>query len=460
MKSFPLHTGLTIALLGVLLALMRFVAPAIKGPEPAQFEAIVDFAPERVPLSPLSRRSEPEPALLPRLKLSGLPPLLDDSGGALDHFYQALWRTEKREPDAVTHIVHYGDSPTTADLITGDIRSQLQKRFGDAGHGFVLIARPWAWYQHVGVQLSASGWQMSPATHFETHDGLYGLGGVSFTGSLLASSRIVFENSGQSEFEIWFLRQPGGGVFTISADGRSLGRIETAADSREPGYASFPVEPSASAVEILVEQGNVRLFGLSAGKRGPGVVYDSLGLNGASITVLSRIFNQEHWREELSHRNPDLVIVNYGTNEADFAAFVDHQYEKELRAAIGRIRDAVPDGSILVMSPMDRGHRAEGGEIETMPTIPRIVAIQRRVARDTGCGFFDTFTAMGGEGTMAHWYNDQPRLVSADFIHPYPAGGKRIATVFTKEIGAGLNRFKLLQLRPVEAPVRTGVAVP
>ena len=78
-----------------------------------------------------------------------------------------------------------------------------------------------------------------------------------------------------------------------------------------------------------------------------------------------------------------------------------------------------------------------------MPTIPRIVALQRRVARDTGCGFFDTFHAMGGEGTMARWYAAQPRLVSADFIHPYPAGGKMIATVFTREIIKGLNRYQL-----------------
>jgi lysophospholipase L1-like esterase len=246
------------------------------------------------------------------------------------------------------------------------------------------------------------------------------------------------------------LRQPAAGVFTLSADGRSLGRIDTAADSKSAGFAAFRAEPSAANLEIHVEEGTVRLFGLSAENRGPGVVYDSLGLNGASITVLSRMFNQAHWAEELGHRNPNLVIVNYGTNEADFAAFVDRQYEKELREAIRRIRGAVPEASILVMSPMDRGHRVPGGDIETMPTIPRIVAIQRRVARETGCGFFDTFTAMGGEGTMAHWYNDQPRLVSADFIHPYPAGGKRIATVFTREIGAGLNRFKLRQLRQLE----------
>jgi len=139
------------------------------------------------------------------------------------------------------------------------------------------------------------------------------------------------------------------------------------------------------------------------------------------------------------------VIVNYGTNEADFESFIDKQYEKELREGIRRIHAALPDASILVMSPMDRGYRAESKEIETMPTIPRIVAIQKRVAAETGCGFFDTFTAMGGPGTMAKWYIAKPRLVSADFIHPYPAGGKIIAEIFVKQVAAGLSRYKLRQ---------------
>jgi hypothetical protein len=92
---------------------------------------------------------------------------------------------------------------------------------------------------------------------------------------------------------------------------------------------------------------------------------------------------------------------------------------------------------------MDRGTRAGPGRIETMPTIPRIVAIQRRVAVDSGCGFFDTFQAMGGEGTMARWYTSTPRLVSSDFIHPIPAGGKIVADAFVREILAGFGKFKL-----------------
>ena len=441
MKQFPLHTALTIATVALLLACARLVAPAIRGPGSAQLADIVSFTPERTPLSPLNPHSEPAIPAPPRTRVPTPVVLLEDTNHGLDHFYESLWRTEKGGPDAVTRMVHYGDSPTTADLVTGDVRKLLQKRFGDAGHGFILAAKPWAWYQHQGVQLSASGWQDVPASRFEARDGMFGLGGVTFTGAHNASSEIVLADPGQSRFEVWYLRQPEGGVFTFSADRKQLGSIDTSGSVKEPGFAPFTVEGGASDLEIRVERGPVRVFGITAEKAGPGVVYDSLGLNGASITVLSRMFNQGHWTEELRHRNPDLVVLNYGTNEADFAAFVDKQYEPELRTAIGRLRQALPNASLLVMSPMDRGQRTGQG-IETMPTIPRIVAIQRRVAHETGCGFFDTFAAMGGDGTMARWYTGQPRLVSADLIHPYPAGGQKVAAAFSREAVAGLNRYK------------------
>jgi lysophospholipase L1-like esterase len=439
MRRFPIQTAMTIALIGAVLIGARVVSSA-------QFRAIFEFAPERMPMTPIAVHKDPEASVLPTPVRPGSPipkqTLLEDSGGVLDHFYEALWRSEKQEPGAVTRIVHYGDSPTTADLITGDIRAQLQKRYGDAGHGFLLIAKPWAWYQHTGVSMSGSGWQMVPASRFESRDGIFGLGGVSFTGSASASAKVEWQEE-QTDFAIWYLQQPGGGTLRISLDGKEVDRLETAGPGKTPQRAAFHAESSARDLSIVVESGTVRLFGITAEKPGPGVVYDSLGLNGASVTVLSRMYNEQHWAAELEQRNPDLVIINYGTNEADFASFVDQQYEKELREALRRVRSALPAASILVMSPMDRGHHTGPGEIETMPTIPRIVETQRRVARGTGCGFFDTFAAMGGEGTMARWYTEQPRLVSADLIHPYPAGGKKIATIFTREVGFGLNRFKL-----------------
>jgi hypothetical protein len=87
---------------------------------------------------------------------------------------------------------------------------------------------------------------------------------------------------------------------------------------------------------------------------------------------------------------------------------------------------------------MDRGQQ-NGGEIETLPTIPRIVDIQRRVALELHCGFFNA-------GTMARWYASHPQLVSADFIHPTPAGARIVATAFVRDLTSGLNRCKLRQV--------------
>jgi lysophospholipase L1-like esterase len=448
--QFPAQTALTIAALGITLALLPRVAPAIKGPHLTQLATLAEFNPDRTPLLPW--RPHPMDELGPPLPLikKEIAPLLEDSNGGLDRFYAALWRTERKEPNAVTRIAHYGDSPTTADLITGDIRAQLQARFGDAGHGFVLLAKPWAWYGHRNISLDGSGWQIQPATRSDIRDGLFGFGGVSFTGGASSRTRIQLSDKTQSHFELYYLQQPEGGTVTITSSDKPVAEISTAGDAGAPGFAEFDVDGGASELDLRPE-GQVRLFGLTAEKPGPGVVYDTLGLNGASITVLSHMFNQKHWAAELRRRNPNLVVINYGTNEADFDAFVDQQYEKELREAIRRIRAALPAASVLVMSPMDRGYRTGPGDIETMATIPRIVATQRRVADATGCGFFNTFAAMGGAGTMSRWYTSQPRLVWADFIHPSPAGGKIIATILVRQIESGLSRYKLRQIRQSSA---------
>jgi lysophospholipase L1-like esterase len=447
MRAFPLRTALTLAAFALMLFALSRAVHGVEAPSPLAAAEIVEFTPELTPLRPWRPHTAPEaigPSASWRAGRATIRPLLDDQNGGLDRFYAALWRTERGAPMAITRILHYGDSPTTADLITGDSRQLLQKRFGDAGHGFTLIGKPWAWYGHRGVELSSHGWQMDPGTRWDLRNGLFGLGGVAFSAGSGAFSRVTLRDPTETLLEVWFLRQPNGGTIAISSGDQPIGTIATDAPSRAAGFQSFELKPGTATLDFNTE-GPVRLFGITLEKQRTGVVYDSVGLNGASVSMLALIFNESHWADELRHRNPDLVILNYGTNESGFAAFLTREYEKELREAIRRVRAALPNASILVMSPMDRGQK-NGGEIETLPTIPRIVEIQRRVAAELGCGFFNTFEAMGGAGTMARWYDSQPRLVSADFIHPTPAGARIVATAFVRELTSGLNRYKLRQV--------------
>jgi len=274
-------------------------------------------------------------------------------------------------------------------------------------------------------------------------EGIYGLGGAMFTGQAGASSKIRLSSrdSSASSVEVEYLAEPGGGDIEVSADGVEVGTVKTAGEVKKNGAETVALPEGTKVVELKVSGGQAQVFGVALGRAGRGLTYDSIGLNGASTTVMSRGFNAENWEEALKHRNPDLVVINYGTNESSYPSYVEKQYEPELLRAIGRVRSALPEVSILVMSPMDRGERAGGDSIETMRAIPEIVEIQKRVAKQMGCGFFNTYEAMGGRGTMARWYDGHPRMVAADLIHPSPQGARIVAESLTGQLLIGYERY-------------------
>ncbi len=446
----------------VILTLIAFLKapdamPAFKNYKVLDFQnipAVLDFKPRKASAEPIEDeqlRMHPDKDAA-SYKIFRL----NDPNHSLDHFFEALQRTESHKPGAITRILHYGDSPTTADLITGDTRKLLQARFGDGGHGFCLLAKPWAWYDHNGVAIEGSGWSIDPATTAHLKDGFYGIGGVSFHGETGAHTTFVLKDDTHTSLRVSYLRQPGGGVLQILAEGKAIGTADTRGKSPEPATFEVDLPKKTRHVQVRVASGQVRAFGVNFEKTGPGIEYDSLGLNGAYVSVLARMFDEKHWMEELRQAQPDLVIINYGTNESVYAAFVDKVYGKELAEIVRRVRAALPDTSILLMSPMDRGTRESGGEIGTVPTIPKLVTIQQQVAIDTRTGFFNTFLAMGGPGTMGQWYQAEPRLVGGDFIHPMPAGAKIVGNLLYQALFDSYNQYKVRRMQEKFAKAGTG----
>jgi len=428
-------TALAVATFVALILLPR-VVPALKN--------YVSLDLRDVPLVwdlPVPKPPEVESAQVRERRLQvRAPENLVDPHRTLDHFYQALLQGGK------VHILHYGDSPTTGDLITSDARALFQKQFGDGGAGFVLIAKPWAWYYHRGVEMDSAKWTIDVAGDTPIKDGMHGLGGASFQGLPGAEASFTVKD-GERSAEVAYLEQPDGGTFSFEADGTVLGTVETGADKPQPAWKLFDLPAGTKKFTIRVENGRVRLYGVEFSKNKPGVVYSSLGVNGANITLLSRAFNAAGWTAQLHHYQPDLVVLAYGTNESGFPKFVDTTWASEMKAAVKRLQTALPATSILLMSPMDRGERNERGEIETIAAMPRLVKIEARVAEETGVAFFNTFQAMGGDGTMARWYAAEPRLVGSDYIHPMPAGAKIVGELLYGSLRDGYNEYKLRQLK-------------
>jgi lysophospholipase L1-like esterase len=369
---------------------------------------------------------------------------IEDGGGtALASFYAALARTASGAPGAVTRILHFGDSPVTGDLISSGARARFQTRYGDAGHGFIFAGRPWEWYNHQGVELSSSGWRMLSPLFKAGNDGFYGLGGVCFEAAQGASCMVGTVSRGLgsqvARFDVHIEVQPGGGTLLASIDGNPPVELATAAPRREVRVRSLEVADGPHTLTLQPKgDGEVVLFGVALERSGPGVVYDSLGTNGGTVHFLTLI-DERCWRDELRLRAPDLVILNYGTNESGYGYFSFDAYAEDIKKVVRRIREAVPEASILLMAPMDRGTFDESGEIVTLPTIPKIVDTQRAVAIATGCAYFDTYRAMGGEGTMGRWYRGNTHLVTGDLTHPTGVGADLVAGLLVDALEAGFT---------------------
>jgi lysophospholipase L1-like esterase len=447
-SGFPLKTALAILVLVAALAGWRAGLDHGKGVGLGVFAETFRLrwphppapAVSKAPANPTRGNEKPQ----------AISPVFADDTNSLDPFFAALWKLEQAKlgnleegkGSGLVTVLHYGDSPTTADLITGDVRAQLQSRFGDAGRGYTLIAKPWAWYGHRGVEISGHGWTMRTGVGL-MRQGIYGLGGAAFEGQPGAWSKFRLTESQQTAVDVEYLAKPGGGTFAVEADDQRIVEQTTGADTQAAASVHVELPPGTKTVSIRPATGTVILFGADFRRGTSGLLYDSLGLNGATTTVLARVLQPVLWKQELDRAVPALVVVNYGSNESSFGAFVHKQYAAELRLAIQRIRVAAPGAPILVMSPMDRGERSGLDEIETMSTIPEIVAIQRQVAAETHCAFFDTYDAMGGDGTMGRWYAASPRLVTADLLHPTPQGATIVAGLFVEQLGLGYNRWKM-----------------
>ncbi len=382
--------------------------------------------PQRPPPSPPipSLEGQLETAVRPIENPEGLGPFTDG--------LVALSRGEAR----VVRVAYLGDSHVAADLYTHYLRRALQARFGDGGHGFVLPGTPWVSYRHGDLSLGATGpWSNRFGRHIQARDPqarILGLGGAAMSSDSpvarwwIQPARRTGRGSVVSEIRVHYLAGPGRGSFTVSADRARLATIATGARGREVRVARLNVEPGWHRVEVApVGDGWVTLLG-AALETGSGVVVDTLGINGATAATPLQ-WDEEVWAAELEARDPDLVVVAYGANEAGISPLRTGWYGQTFSKLLRRIRRAAPRAGCLVVAPLDRARLERGEQWRTMPTILQIVAIQRQEAAAAGCAFWNTFAAFGGVGAMDAWANADPPLARSDHVHLTPRGYKILA---------------------------------
>jgi len=334
----------------------------------------------------------------------------------------------------------YGDSVVATDTLPNRLRTKLQGDVGDGGPGFVFALPPHRFCHHEAITRTGGENFLSHAISMaHTADGFYGPGGASVEtyggeiGIKLVAGKIT-------RAELYYLAQPHGGWATITADGTQLAKIETAAETKQPGWAVATAEKGASKLQIEA-RGKVRLFGLTL-ENDRGAVVDNLGI--VSVHVKSfAAHDADHYTAELAHRGSDLIMVMIGANEAQWLHAKDtamKEYQAHYEKLLAPIRKGRPDASCLVVSPTDQAEPKEDGDgYVSKAVIPVLVEAQRKAAHAAGCAFYSTYDWMGGKGSAAKWF--AKKLVSSDFVHPSQAGANKIADALFDALMTGAKHY-------------------
>ena len=317
--------------------------------------------------------------------------------------------------------------------------------------GFVSLARVNKWYRYQDWAIEDSkGWNSEHAQRTESRkDGLFGLLGASCSSSSKRDrTKVIPTRSGAcaSHYELHYLAQPGGGSLELRANGKKLTKLSTkqidgkTVSAPTAGYHAFELPEDGNEIEIRVlGDGEVRLFGLVMEREGPGVVVDTLGIAGTRAANMLN-WDRDIWMDTVRRRDPDLYVLAYGTNEATDDNQSMAAYRADLREVLTRMRDAAPDASCVLVGPGDFPREVEEDVWVPRPRVLEIIAAQRDIAYEMGCGFWDTLAFMGGVNSMHEWVTAQPQMASKDHIHFTKRGYVRLGMALLDAMMADFDR--------------------
>jgi lysophospholipase L1-like esterase len=351
--------------------------------------------------------------------------------------------TRAAAQEDITRLSFWGASHVAGEYFTGELRRLLQDRYGDAGHGFVMPAAPWKGYRGTDINLCTGGTWTSDFHNRKggRDDGQFGPGGVSVEAlaptsfGWVQTTRTNPHGRQVSRFEVFFLRQPGGGAVDLHVDGASPIRVQTAGD-RGPGAAvvSVPDGPHRLAVSPAGD-GPVRLFGAVLEREGPGVVVDAMGVNGRTARSWLA-WDQDLQAAFLERRPVHLAVLAYGTNEANDLGLDEDEYRADLARVLERMRAVLPDAACVLIGPSDRVKKVSGTTFAIWDRTAWVARVQREVGPRYGCATWDLQEATGGPGSMARWRGATPQLGADDGIHFTAAGYRELANRFLASLDA------------------------
>lgn len=327
------------------------------------------------------------------------------------------------------NIVHFGGSHVQADIWTGKMRNNFNELINQK-----QAARGWVYPYKMGHSKNnnpsnytfewTGKWDGCRAV-FANCSGNFGLSAMQTT-TYDSNSNFTLTLKPQGKIEYLFDRIK---VFyemhhqsykiVLDSNYKALQII----DNKLAGYTEFVFEKPMSQVKFQLKktdslQNTFRLFGLFTDLDAPGINYNAIGVNGASVPTYLRCALLE---QQLAVVQPDLVIFSIGINDAFDPNFCQSCFERNYEELIKKVKKACPNAAILFTTNTDSYKRTKKNKFYQNITGLEVKAAMRNLSYKYNTGVWDLFSVMGGLGSIQFWCKNG-MANCGDLVHLRPAG--------------------------------------
>lgn len=382
----------------------------------------------------------------------------------LDHF-------EKADSNEVV-IFHYGGSHIQAGRPTKVARKMLQEQYGDGGLGMIFNYVAADSYNSALYTSTKTGTWKFAKSYIAPAKVPLGVCGMSVeTADVKATLGFEMKEPLISHvYDITLFTEIDSSSygFDVIVNGQVFSFPRSVAVRSELKNAvRFTYTGEISTIQVKLQGPGTyfRFYGINIENKTPGgIVYHSLGVGAAAM---ASVLSLEKAEQQAQYLKPDIVILDFGTNDIMYHNAVNPKLVGQTERAIAKFKAINPEAIIVLTSTQDlfyKGHYITAG--------PVFREVMDSIAAANNCMFWNWYDCSGGLRTIKIW--EQLGYAKSDNIHltneGYAVKGEFIALSIENTLNALRNgktsidipgKAYLLEipgsdtLGPTTAPVKT-----
>lgn len=355
-----------------------------------------------------------------------------------------------------TRILHYGDAQIENDHITSTLRAFFQKDFGGTGPGL--------------LPLFQSGRDLSPKISGNWHKvkaekgsrkGNFGVY-TAYLGSqplntIIRSKNPQYgylhfdlashtDNTDDLSVDLIVHSQVQAGDLEIRTEKEKLSspRILSAYNQQRLSYR-LPLRSREISLRLDIGKKNRSLYAIAVNDTS-GLSIDNLSMKGSTGYIFTPN-NRRFLTDQFNLLNVGLIIYQFGIPsllEAASPGNYDY-YRMLLMQDLSYIRAQMPNIPVIVVGLAD--YPAQELPPPAGLDTDKLRRIQKEVALQTGCIFWNLGQAMGGNGSIVRWSEAEPTLVAVNCTRFSEKGAELVGKLFYKAILDAYRDFLLRECK-------------